>query len=571
MFSLSDNSIVVRMPQYRQVGRELHFMASGKPLVRLSDDEATLWEGLAAEIDVASLCDKHGSRARDIIDRMNAHGIVAILPGPAAANRREVLVIEPHCDDAALSIGGTMWQMRHQCHFTLVTLAGRSNYSSNYILGRDGFDADEISRVRAEEGRLFMRKLMGSYRALALEDAPLRYWNGAWDLSWYRRHRASILAFNGHRSGAAELQGRTAAVREIVAAAEFDELWFPLGIGEHTDHEMTRNAVLDVLIEMRRQLPGKVIRAYSDVPYDSRFPDHRQRIVASLQRCGAVMEEERSDISVSFHQKLDLLALFATQFKMWAITPFVAGSARWHAGRKALPDDFLNLTIVPEGRLGLRVVGQAILSSVRLGARVLWRRMFPRPAPRSESDTVRSLTEIFYRFTALPRRREDVEMNLDYPAVAACAGALRPWVYDARDVRCIRLLLRQPGGRSAEDIRYLLASFPAATIEVFFHPQAEAELHGLESRRVRLHRVGAGFLSWLALALRIAVSRPAHIGFVAGEAPRQARWLAMLWPLHRVVVAPRLDSLASGLKVACAGEQLPDVPATYAGAARHFG
>ena len=86
---------------------------------------------------------------------------------------------EPHSDDAVLSIGGTLWARRHECEFVVATVCSRSNFTSYYMLGRDYFDVDAISSLRAAEAELFVRLIGGQYRALGRSDAPLRYHGGS--------------------------------------------------------------------------------------------------------------------------------------------------------------------------------------------------------------------------------------------------------------------------------------------------------------------------------------------------------------------------------------------------------
>jgi hypothetical protein len=62
---------------------------------------------------------------------------------------------------------------RHECEFVVATVASHSNFTSYYVLGRDYFDVDVISSLRAAEAELFRPPPRRQYRALGRSDAPL--------------------------------------------------------------------------------------------------------------------------------------------------------------------------------------------------------------------------------------------------------------------------------------------------------------------------------------------------------------------------------------------------------------
>ena len=163
-------------------------------------------------------------------------------------------------EDGALSVGGTMWSRRERCDFTIVTLAGRSNFTSYGYLDREYFRVDEVSALRRAESALLARAIGGRHVALDLPEGPLRYRQGDWTLDWYRRHRDAVSGFIGHTSGPGELAEWAAAIRRVLAETSADEVWAPIGVGPHTDHELTRNAFLALLVEdpdlVRRLVTG---------------------------------------------------------------------------------------------------------------------------------------------------------------------------------------------------------------------------------------------------------------------------------------------------------------------------
>ena len=115
-------------------------------------------------------------------------------------------------DDAVLSVGGLMWALRNTCEFTVVSIAGHSNFTSYYMLDREFFNVARVSALRKAESELVMRLLGGRHVILEEYDAPLRCQPGNWTLDWYRRHRRSIIAYIHHCSPENEISNWTATV-----------------------------------------------------------------------------------------------------------------------------------------------------------------------------------------------------------------------------------------------------------------------------------------------------------------------------------------------------------------------
>lgn len=145
---------------------------------------------------------------------------------------------------------------------------------------------DVVSRLRLTEAVLLVRLLGGRHVALDQPEAPQRYRPGTWTLAWYRPHRQSIAAFIGHRSPASELAEWTAAIRGALRTHPAEEVWFPIGVGPHTDHELTRNACLAALLAEPALRRDRAFRLYEEGPYATQFAGYTQRLVTSLTQAG---------------------------------------------------------------------------------------------------------------------------------------------------------------------------------------------------------------------------------------------------------------------------------------------
>ena len=494
--TLDEDWLVLRRPHFCESGRQLFFLISKRPSLSLSGEELEVWQALDGERTISALHGQFGERVDATLTRFMENQLCETAPYRWPTGRRRVLVFEPHSDDAALSVGASMWQRRHDCEFTVVTMGGRSNFTSYYYLLRDYFDPEEVSALRAAEGRLFTRLLGGHYVALPQNEAPLRYQDGRWTLEWFKTHRVSIAAFTNHHSSESELHEWKAAARTMLADHPVEEVWLPLGIGVHTDHELTRDAVLDALIEDPDLAKTSTIKLYQDVPYAAQWPKHGPAILDSLRLAGAIVQPEQVPIDDTFARKLELVSLFASQFKIGALRHDIEQSARNAAGGRG---------------------GKA---------------------------------ELLFELVKRPAVRKSLEMYFDLQVVRSAEGQFFRWTRTPHRTKRIRLLLLMPAGRYREDMELLLRVFPNASIDVYVTHASAPEAEAFLSPRIHLHHVSRGARAWTMLAVKLAFQRPGLTLFLAGTKTAQGTWLAKLWPMAPTIVIPSLDHFMRGFRVA---------------------
>ncbi len=501
--SLPGDLIPIPRPHFRLRGEALYFLISERPSAVLSEEERRVWQALDGKASVGELRARFPGGAEVALRRFHDLRLCELVPGRFPEGRRRVLVLEAHMDDGVLSVGGTMWQRREECEFTLVTFCGQTNFTSYSYIGREYFDVDEVSALRRAETEVVVRLLGGHHHDLGLPEAPLRYWSGRWTADWYRRHRGSISAFIAHPSGPEELRTWTAAIREVLRGARAEEVWVPLGVAPHTDHQLARDAALAVLMAEPTLLQRFSVFFYQGVPYALQFRHHTDALVSALATAGGRLEPEIVRITEVFPDKLRLLSIFGSQFKSKWVDPRVEACARLAA------------------------------------------------------DGADGLAELLLRVVALPPRLDPLALNMEAETVRRAKRALVPWSRRHRAARRMRILLRAPAGRWREDMGDVLRLFPHTRFEVFASDMAIAEVQELVSERISVRCVGSGKGAWVRLAARIAIGAPGPILFIPGpDLMRPARLLSALWPLSDTLVVPALHHFSLAWRLALASGEV---------------
>lgn len=327
-------------------------------------------------------------------------------------------------------------------------------------------------------------------------DAPIRYRPGNWSLGFYHRHGRSVGAFIRHCSSDEEIEAWTTAVCGILAATDAQEIWFPMGVGDHADHELARNACLRALsrnsgIEQRAKL-----FFYQDVPYANQFPEHTGQILEAISTAGGVLEWQREDISAALEGKLRMNAIYASQFKLSYMAPKIEEAAR------------------------------------------------------SASPTGEGCCELLFKVKSLPGPIEPLALYSTRDAVQCLADRLGSWYSRHRLAERIRILSPVGAGRWADDMSFLLKAFPKATFELHISDTTVGETAYLASPRIEIRTVTGRSGAWLKRLLLIAVGRPFPLIVLTG-ANRQgsARLIRAAFSLADPLPAINTNYLVQALRL----------------------
>jgi LmbE family N-acetylglucosaminyl deacetylase len=481
-------------------GGSLFFLISKHPFAVLTPAEQNLWNALEKEATVGELEARLGAPAGEDIRRLVALDVAEVLTAAPSGRRRRVMVIEPHMDDAALSVGGLMLQRRPECEFLLVTVATQSvAVDSSYRgRGRDFFDIQTISNLRKAESEIVARLLWGRHIPLGLADAPLRYYPQNWTLDWFQRHEQAVYAYLEHAAGRGELELWTSTIAKAIEDLQPEEIWMPLGIGMHVDHQLTRHACLNILRTNPKLVEQRVCRFFQDVPYAANFPNHTAALVETLRGAAVKLEEERVDVADVKQEKMRLLSVYLSQWKTEVI------------------------------RVGVEACSKAL------------------------GGPPESFNELWYRVAAAPTKNIDmIDTSAMKESIYRVARDVAPWLRRNRNARKIGIVLAAPMGRWADDLKYLLDCFPNAQFEVHTQTKFAGHAEMFASPRVEV-RLGGNHRRWiLGDALTTILGRRLPLVIVTGrQGEKHGRWLARFGLLSDPVVAATMSDFVQALQYA---------------------
>lgn len=491
---LEEDQLPLRRPHFHTRGNELFFLISKRAYRSLSDEELEVWNHIDGTATVAQLREKF-AKADDILTTFWDLQVIELAPSAPKPGRKRVLVIEPHMDDAILSLGALMWNQRDETEFTAVSVTGVSNFTSYCRIDRDYFDIDKVTELRRQESDLVMQVVGGRHFVLDRHDAPLRYQPGRWTLDWYKKNRRGISAYVNHSGADAEVDSWRETVFQLIEQSDAEEIWIPLGIGTSVDHETTRNACLWSLMQLPEVAAGKKLFFYHEVPYANNFPEHNARLLEWLEQAGARLRRVENDMGESLSIKQRLISIYASQFKMSYMAPKVEATARRLSG--------------PDSEFG----------------------------------------EPLIEIAKLPDNLSQFDLFSGKDQVLELCERLKRWVPKARASRRITILCPAGVGRWRDDMGTLLEFFSETEFDVHMTSDAIDETKRFESPRIRIHPVFGEGKGWLKRLIGMILAQPRPLIVLTGNPYRKlSPAIRAAFFMSKPLVATNLDYITQALR-----------------------
>jgi len=228
---------------------------------------------------------------------------------------RNVLLLSPHSDDIAYSLCGRLLAGRtppEAC--ALVTVFSISQFAPFADPPLD--DIAAITTLRGEEDQAFARA-MGFVRAeMGLSEAPIRDGLTNLDDLFTIDHLAHPY-----------LATLTREMAAVLTAADWSEVYLPLGIGGHVDHGLLNEAVRRAGADRTR------LRYYEDLPYAGEM--EQSEYEREIARLADGLRPELTPAGAWVERKLALLGLYPSQVQhsdlqsVLALTARIGGERLW--------------------------------------------------------------------------------------------------------------------------------------------------------------------------------------------------------------------------------------------------
>lgn len=306
---------------------KIYFMLSKRPAVKLSADDLLLYQSIDGIKTVGQLESLHPNTYRRLLKWRDA-AVVELVEPVVGPKRPHIVVIEPHMDDAVLSAGGRLLHRRGRARITILSVVKWSNFTSYLLVNRNFHDVQAVTRLRQQESDLVAKLLGAEQRSLDWSDAPIRFWPAErWCHETVERFNATPQAFVKLFPRPADIALLAEQLGQALEDLAPDELWIPMGFGDHIDHRMTRAACLRVLAEHRHRFSNVSISMYEDLPY-ANAAKCSPKMRNTFLECGAGLIRATEDISDVFEEKLRLVSVYASQFKLSYMAPALRRSAQ---------------------------------------------------------------------------------------------------------------------------------------------------------------------------------------------------------------------------------------------------
>lgn len=283
---------------------------------------------------------------------LNEGVIVPVKSGssiPGNVRNKEILVIQPHSDDFALSCGAVLAKLKFDrsyyshCHIHCLTLFSQHSHKGFPWRDKVEMSDESYSDLRAMEDRLSLDYLSGQVTFLGYKDALCRGLHPGFLFS-----RADI--FRKDRALIPEISTRLV---EIINHCNPVQVFLPAAIGWHCDHRIAYMAAVDALKKIKTD-NKKILELflYEDYPYcDESRTNYWARLDQLTEELH--MEPLYVDISEYIEDKAILINFYKSQLmgtnlsqirqKMEQLAESTVIEARFH--REKHPDNINNMRL----------------------------------------------------------------------------------------------------------------------------------------------------------------------------------------------------------------------------------
>lgn len=230
-------------------------------------------------------------------------------------NEMKTILISPHSDDVAYSLGGTLLQNFFIRPILMVTIFTKSNYSPCIKIS----DPELISKVRHLEDVEFADKLEINFHSLNFNEPPLRGYSNL-----------DIFANNNPTSDPIYPEVHN-TLSKLIKSYQCDLIVSPMGLGNHIDHIMLCHICNRIAEENNIR-----IIFYEDLQYASMLT--LKQIKVRANHIDPNLKCLKINISHMFNDKIENMKFYKTQARMPFFTMIKSHALRLGIENKNLKD-----------------------------------------------------------------------------------------------------------------------------------------------------------------------------------------------------------------------------------------
>lgn len=207
--------------------------------------------------------------------------------------RNKSIIISPHSDDTILSVGGRLLSNPEQEKFSVLNTF--STCASTIIAGLT--DVEKITQMNNAEELNALGSIGVGVEFMYLPEVLLRGYK-RWDMP--PEYPKDNKVRENIRS------------RIVYLAKDAHRFYFPLGIGNHTDHVLST----DVAIELSKRgvFTRKELFFYEDLPYSFENGGIDERLSKIESALEGELEKRVLDISAQIKKKINLVKVYKSQY-----------------------------------------------------------------------------------------------------------------------------------------------------------------------------------------------------------------------------------------------------------------
>jgi LmbE family N-acetylglucosaminyl deacetylase len=233
-------------------------------------------------------------------------------------NQIKTLLVSPHSDDIAFSIGGTVLQNIFVKPLLLVTIFSISDYSPCAKISTP----EKITKIRRLEDIKFAEKIKIEFQSLDFSEPVLRGYS-----------RKDIFANNNPFSDPI-YKDVYFTLSNLIKLYHLEMIVAPLGLGNHIDHIIASNICRRIAKENNIR-----IVFYEDLHYASRLTLKQIKVITNS--ISPDLQPRKIDITNVFNDKIENIKLYKTQtFRIYPIM------IKYHALRLGIENKNLTELIV---------------------------------------------------------------------------------------------------------------------------------------------------------------------------------------------------------------------------------